>query len=317
VTAAGTIVLLAACAAFVLAAGQTVDRPQFRAAASGVRLAAWVLRSGQPVGSLTTQDFELHDNGVRQSIHVTEVRDGRLDMALVAPARSTADGALADVHARFVRTRLRPDDTFEVVTASGGAMARDGTAFNGPPVSAGTTIVDASLAAVLRFPFAPSSGEGLRVLMVLLGRDADDSWAGPTDLGILAHRLNVVVVLGLLRDLGFDSVIATGGGSVTYVRSGQPLALTPGRPLRELATATGGRVVDVRRLDGRSELGAAVDQLRTHYVVTYIPQGVGRGGWHDLRLVVRKGRGYRVITRAGYWGAGVRPPDPLATSHVR
>jgi hypothetical protein len=300
--AVGANLLLAIVAVCILAAGQTVDRPQFKAAASGVRLAAWILRDGRTVGNLGNGDLELHDNGVRQNIDVTEVRNGSLDVALVTPAAAVAERALAEAHRGFVRSRLRWDDTFRALTAHSGATAPEDTAHDRPPLSSNTTIVDASLAAVLRFSSTPDLGDRLRVLFVLAGRDADDSWARPADLSIATQQLNVVLVLGLLRDLGFDTVIASGGGTVSYARSGRPVAPTPSQPLRELATTTGGRVLDLRHLAGQTELAAVIDQLRSHYVVTYVPAGVTREGWHEVRLGVRKGRGYSVIARSGYRG---------------
>jgi hypothetical protein len=289
-----------------MTAGQAPERPQFRSTASGVRLVAWVLEDGQPVGKLRSEDFELHDNGIRQSVTAAEVRDGPLDIALVVPAASGSEGALAAAHARFVRRVLRPDDTFEAVSAHAGAVALEDASATGEgtPAQAGATTVDASMAAVLRFA-SSGTDERLRVLMVFAGRDADDSWARPADLSVLAHRLNVVVVLGALGDIGFDRIGSRGGGTLSYARSGREIALVPSRPLRDLANSTGGRVVDLRQLDGQTALGGLIQQLRTHYVVSYTPTSVKRPGWHEVRLSVRGGR--TVIVRSGYWGSESDP----------
>jgi hypothetical protein len=295
----------AACAACAVAASQAPERPQFRSAASGVRLVAWVLEDGQPVGNLRSEDFELRDNGFRQSVAVAEVQDGPLDVALVVPPASGSESALAAAHARFVHGRLRSDDTFEVVAARSGALAMASASAIGADASvqAGTTTVDASMAAVLRF--GSGTEERLRVLMVLAGRDADDSWARAEDLSILAHRLNVVIVVGALADIGFDRIGAPGGGIVTYMRSGRDLGLVPSRPLRDLARSTGGGIVDLRRLAGQKHLGEVIQQLRTHYVLTYTPTGITSSGWHEIRLRVRGRR--TVIVRSGYWGSEFEP----------
>ena len=292
--------IVAACAASVFAAVQTPERPQFRSTASGVRLVAWVLENGQPVANLRPEDFELQDNGVRQNVTVAEVRDGPLDIALVLPS-SGPEGALAAAHARFVRGTLRADDTFEAIAARAGAIALERpSTTDGMPDQAGATTADASIAAVLGFRNA-GTDERLNVLMVFAGRQADDSWAKPDDLSALAHRLNVVVVLGALGDMGFDRIGTRGGGALYYGRSGREIGLVPGRPLRELASTTGGRVVDLRQLRGQKDLAGVIQQLRTHYVLTYTPTGVTSSGWHEIRLRVRGRR--TVIVRSGYWGS--------------
>jgi hypothetical protein len=43
-----------------------------------------------------------------------------------------------------------------------------------------------------------------------------------------------------------------------------------------------------------------LDEFRQRYVVSYSPQGVARGGWHELKVAV-KGRRVSVKARAGYF----------------
>jgi hypothetical protein len=236
---------------------------------------------------------------------VAEVRDGPLDIGLVLPPASGSEGALAAAHARLVRSALRPGDSFETVAAHSGAVGvKEVSATDtGDSVQAGATTVDASMAAVLRF--RSGTDERLNVLMVFAGRHADDSWAGAEDLSVLAHRLNVVVVLGALADIGFDRIGGRGGGIVTYMRSGRDLGLVPSRPLRDLARSTAGRIVDLRQLAGQKHLGEVIQQLRTHYVLTYTPTGIKSSGWHEIGLRVRGRR--TVIVRSGYWGSEFEP----------
>jgi len=70
--------------------------------------------------------------------------------------------------------------------------------------------------------------------------------------------------------------------------------------LAQLAADTGGSVyvaADLERL--REAFEQVVDEFRSRYLLTYTPQGVEAGGWHELEVRVR-GRGRRVQARPGY-----------------
>jgi hypothetical protein len=44
---------------------------------------------------------------------------------------------------------------------------------------------------------------------------------------------------------------------------------------------------------------AILEELRARYMLSYVPQGVSTGGWHDLAVHVTSGR-YEVRARRGY-----------------
>ena len=46
----------------------------------------------------------------------------------------------------------------------------------------------------------------------------------------------------------------------------------------------------------------ALTEFRQSYLVRYTVRGVPREGWHKVDVRVRGGGGYRVRTRAGYFG---------------
>ena len=74
-----------------------------------------------------------------------------------------------------------------------------------------------------------------------------------------------------------------------------------GKPLDDLADATGGRVVFAD--DGRDLRGLFVNLLaecRGRYVLTYAPTGVASTGWHRLEVKLKDKRG-TVTARRGYY----------------
>jgi hypothetical protein len=93
--------------------------------------------------------------------------------------------------------------------------------------------------------------------------------------------------------------------------------------LRELAETTGGTVQRVQSLTvhrndsqlqhisatmGRAGIGdaflSALDTFRASYVLRYVPEGVPRGGWHDLTVRVTRRGSFDVRARRGYVGGG-------------
>ena len=49
----------------------------------------------------------------------------------------------------------------------------------------------------------------------------------------------------------------------------------------------------------REAFSRVVNEFRSRYLLTYTPEGVDAGGWHELDVRVR-GRGRRVQARRGY-----------------
>ena len=71
--------------------------------------------------------------------------------------------------------------------------------------------------------------------------------------------------------------------------------------LRDVSSATGGRVIEVDQDDDPGPAFLEVlREFRRRYVVTYTPSGVAAGGWHRLDVRVARGNA-RVRTRPGYF----------------
>jgi VWFA-related protein len=79
----------------------------------------------------------------------------------------------------------------------------------------------------------------------------------------------------------------------------------PGDPkeafLGHVARATGGRVFEASsERDLRARFLDVLADIRSRYVLRYVPRGAGSSGWHRLEVRRRSGKG-DVLARPGYW----------------
>jgi hypothetical protein len=73
--------------------------------------------------------------------------------------------------------------------------------------------------------------------------------------------------------------------------------------LRDLTSATGGRLYEIEKTANLSTVFLGVlEEFRHRYLISYTPNGVDRGGWHQLDVGI-KGRRAAVKARPGYLGA--------------
>jgi hypothetical protein len=134
-----------------------------------------------------------------------------------------------------------------------------------------TALIEAALSAVLL-----ADGDPGRNLVVMFSDGADTASFVPADRVIETARRSwpLVYAVAARRD---DS-----------------------RFLRDLATVTGGRLVETDdATDPGASLRTILDEVRRRYLVTFTPAGVERGGWHRLDVRVTR-RGARVHARTGY-----------------
>ena len=72
------------------------------------------------------------------------------------------------------------------------------------------------------------------------------------------------------------------------------------RLLRDLADATGGDVVTVAATEALAATFLHIlEEFRYRYLVSFTPRGVAKGGWHSLRVRVRRSN-VEVRARPGY-----------------
>ena len=70
--------------------------------------------------------------------------------------------------------------------------------------------------------------------------------------------------------------------------------------LRDLTSLTGGRLYEVERMANLGSVFLSVlEEFRQRYLVSYIPRGVAKDGWHRLEVRVRN-RKTTIRARPGY-----------------
>lgn len=286
--------------------------PTFRTRASGVSIDVLVTDNERPVAGLTAKDFELTDSGVAQTIEVTSLRDLPVDVIIVLDISTSLREEGLKYLVRATDTllgSLQSRDRAALVTfsqvvviraeltsahANVRAIARD------LKIEGTTSAIDAVFAATTL------QTQQNRASLLLVFSDGIDtaSWLRPDQVLETVRRSAVVpyaVVLGV-----------TPTGPAPDHRF--PTGLPPRRPsvgvtnepfdpaerfLGELVVTGGGVFMEAentRALERR--FAEALDSFRERYVITYVPRGVEKAGWHPVDIRV-KGR-HRVRARPGY-----------------
>ena len=301
--------LVAAILGLVLVAGaEPVAGQTFRTGVDAVAVDVLVTRGRDAVAGLTADDFTVLDNGVRQDVAAVLVEEVPVTLLLVLDTSGSVRGAplrqlLAAAEA--AGEALRPDDRVGLVTFSDklrlaveppAPPAELPAALDRMRAGGATALYDATFAALaLR-----DRTVGRTVVLVFSDGYDTTSWLDPLDV-LDAARRSDVVVYGVRHDhLAREGWQPREGRGLASRWFADDPHLFRQEYLAHLAAATGGSVyvaADLERL--REAFSRVVDEFRSRYLLTYTPQGVEAGGWHELEVRVR-GRGRRVQARPGY-----------------
>ena len=290
----GRLLTMIACVAGLglAASAQTPDpAATFRTTTVGVSVDVSVRRGNTPISGLAMKDFELYDNGVRQRIDSMAVETVPIDVTL---AIDTSGSVINDFEAfksevrRFVGM-LRPVDRVRVIAIATGV---DEIVPMGPPNGnldlsglkpGGFTSANDGLFFALLWPTAVDR----RHLVIALTDGVDtQSTLDSTSVMDAATRARAVFHVILVDGLG-------------------PLMKGWQRTAREAVVAaagrSGGAIHDLRRAS--SDFKNIFDDFRASYVLRYLPDGVARAGWHEVRVGLRVPDAARLTIRAkqGYW----------------
>ena len=277
-------------AAAVLCAGIApallAQQATFSSRAVAVRVDVGVLQRGRPVPGLKASDFEVFDNGVRQEVMLVDTEDVPVDLVMgldtsgsvtgdrLDDLRSASQTALGFLTARDRAGLL----TFSHEVTQRAPLTADldslRDALDVPIESGRTALIDAAYAALVQ----ADGGTG-RALAIMFSDGIDTaSWLLAEDVIETAQRLDVVLF---------------------GVSTGAPKR----NVLDDLADASGG---DLIRIESTRELTATLQKLmaefRQRYLLSYTPQGVERGGWHELQVRAKR-RGLTVKSRTGYFSS--------------
>lgn len=289
------LLLLLLCPAATLVAQEQV--PLFRSRVELVRVEVAVTGAGGPVQGLTAQNFELYDNGVRQSLERVLYEPVPLEATLVLDGSGSVAGetlAALTAAAKQFLAGLTTGDRAALVTFSHAVRLRQGLAPPGgvasllasfTPSGGSTALHDALFAAL-----SLREKNDNRAAIVVFSDGLDNaSWLSIEDVVEAARRTDAIVY-----------VVAAGTGGVDRR---VPLQRSPGQRLFHLVTeATGGRLwtTSSPRELSRAFLSTLSD-LRSRYVLAYRPDGVPPSGWHTLEVRLKGAKG-EVTARRGYFG---------------
>lgn len=260
--------------------------PTFRTRTEGVRIDALVTQDGRPVAGLQPSDFEVRDNGVPQAIDLVSLGDVAVNVVLTLDASGSVQGeklAALTRAAGSLLDALSPQDTAalisfnRVVERQVPLTRRVGDvheALARLEAAGDTALVDASLGAML----VGDTAAGRTVVVVFSDGVDTASFVQPELVLETARRVNGVVY-----------GVSSSGDEARF--------------LRDLAAATGGRVIDIGKAgDPGPAFLEILQEFRRRYVITFTPTGVAPGGWHKLEVRVKR-PGSRVQARAGYFSA--------------
>ena len=279
--------LPAALLAFALAAAVLCaqgQNPTFSSRVEAVRVDVLVTEDGKPVRGLRAADFEILDNGVRQTVDIVSSEELPLNVVFTFDLSGSIVGErLGNLRdgSHAVISGLKKGDQAALVNFNHAVLIGPGltgdtglvkAAIDRAEPTGNTSLVDASFAGMMLAESAV--GRGL-VIVFSDGLDTS-SWLRPKAVLDAAKRSDAVVYAvsaGLARRSEF---------------------------LGDLTEQTGGRLFKIESTRGLSAVFLEVlDEFRQRYLVSYSPAGVSQEGWHELTVRV-KGRNLTVRARPGY-----------------
>lgn len=261
------------------------QKPTFRIVAEEVQLYVLATDKGKLVEDLKVNDFDVFDNGVKQTLQYATLQTKLpISATLVFDMSTSVEGQLLDAlkdAAHLFLANLRKDDqaaliTFNHAVALGSPLTHDlksvKLALDQTKPEGYSSLFDASYAglATAESTLAPS--------LLLIFSDGNDTYSWLTRSEVLESAKQK------------DAVVYSVSTSLPDKKSF----------LNDLAEATGGSQFFLgSSLDLSSIFLKILKDFRQHYLVTYVPQGVSESGWHKLEVRI-KNRSLKIKTRPGY-----------------
>ena len=285
-------IVMTAAAVGAALAQQAPSQPVFRAGVDAVMVDVSVQTSDRPVSGLTAADFQLRDNGVLQEIVVSTIDAVPVDVTVLVDTSYSVvpnlDKFRADVQ-KFPPL-LRPIDRVRLITFAYGAteilpmqprpriIAVDHIRAGG-----GTSLNDALL-----FALVPDPLPGRRHLVIVLTDGADvTSVIDTADVPGIAMRSGAILHAVLRKGLE---------------TAGKPAPASE-QAIQQATAQTGGRVWDLSTTgDIVGVLTQVFEHFKQNYVLSFVPKGVPRDGWHELSVEVPGLPGATIVARKGYFG---------------
>jgi len=280
-------------ASVLLAAGTLQEPPVFRAEVNLVRVEVLVTRKGVPVGGLTAANFELRDNGRVQALELVLEEESPVDTVLALDMSGSVKGpklaALKDAARAFLdglrdgeqAALLAFREEVHLLQPLTPEIVRVRRALDEASPRGSTALCDAVYAALrLREP-------GSRRTAVVVFSDGIEniSWLSASEVLEASSRSEAIVYGVAVRQRGERS---------------EPF-------LRDVVRATGGRLFEAEsERDLRARFLDVLGDIRSRYVLSYVPRGADAAGWHTLDVRLKRVKG-DVLARPGYWRYATAP----------
>ncbi len=289
---------------------QAAGPPVFEAGVETVYVDAFVTRGEAAGPRLTAGQFELLDDGQRQSLRLVDQQavgvravlvldlsgsiEGRKLEELRAACRAFVDGLGPRDEAAVLAVRER----LELLVPPTGDRERLHAVLSRLEAGGATALHDALYAALRLEP-----GER-RPLVVVFSDGRDNlSWLRRQDL-----QAAVETSSALLYGIGLGQFVLAPGDQAAFSEPELPAGM---RFMERLAQSTGGRFWAARRPEAlRAAFLRVLGETRERYLLAYDPPGPVRPGYHELRVRLRGVKG-QVRARPGY---RVRRRAPESTS---
>ena len=320
----GAVIGLVAAALTVAGAEQNPPEtvPLFRSRATAVSLDVAVKRRNRPVAGLTTADFEVMDNGIRQQVEQAFANVSAIDVGLIVDASGSTARILGDIlrNAQRILGLLRADDAARILVIDTHPYELvplrpidRGLALPVQQLIGGgaSSIHDAILAGLVTRP----DPDRRRLLIVITDEGENKSITSVQSLERVARRTDTVLhIISALPEWAADKGAAQAGAAALpvtvngFIRNFQTASELD--LFRRLPAVTGGvfhRSVDEngqpRDINVVAAIRDVIEEFRRSYVIQYTARGVATAGWHDVAVRVKGVDRDGVRTRAGYFGA--------------
>jgi VWFA-related protein len=286
--------VMATAAWAVAAASQNppgTQQPTFRAVTDLVPVQVSVRSGRSYVAGLTAKDFELTDNGVRQTIESVSSDAQATDVTLVVDTSGSVIKNLGRFRSdvKKVAGMLRTGEQVRLITFDNDV--RESFPMQDPKLASVDDIIAGDLTSLydaMIFGLARARRPNRHHLVFVFTDGYDnESIAGYGALPGVAARSDAVLYVVLVKVTGIE-----------------PPPQVAMQALAEAAHSTGGEFYAPSDdpIDVASAFKTALDSFRHTYTLYFVPRGVTPGGWHNLGVKVTKDGAFDVQARQGYFG---------------
>ena len=304
---------LSVAATAVIHAGQA-PTPIFRSISTLVSLDVSVKRGGRVVTGLTTADFTVIDNGVRQDVSRLSFEEVPVDTTVIVDVSGSTKDAWQRIRRdaeRIVgslraidRIRILAIDTYvhEVVPM----QPADGVRLPAQTEVGGVSPVRDAIAAAL---IARSDPERRRLVVALTDAADTKSITEASTLFEVARRSDSVlhvVAVPFAMPVAFGRSTGPQPRPMTLAFAREPPTQGEWALLDRAAAVTGGAThgfTTTATGDAVRVFQSVFNDFKQSYVVQYNAENVTEGGWHELDVRVKGVDQAGVRARKGYFGA--------------